>query len=320
MSKPKKSEIAYYLVSRCPSCGAAKSRPSATAYVYCDFCGSLADYDFRKACEQARELPGPVYEKLANALKSECEKAILANNREKYLQTQLKLFDAWVDACPNAVPVRVKDADFRKHYISHMAECATACAFDPVSKKIADDMTQAIAKLQWMQAGAQMRASRQSFMRLLEAVVANMERCYSDDMQQQYTPHPDGATAAVLKRVANALFVQGWLPYVDEATAKILLERTGLAQEYLTAQSHPSMQLSCGHCKNTVPVFPGAKQCVCEQCGHKLTVEQGINCDGCGSHLAIDQNAKEFSCPHCQRKIERLGSQWQGAFIISSQA
>lgn len=318
MSKSKKTETVYYLASRCPSCGAAKSRPSATAYVYCDFCGSLSDYDFKKACEQPKDLPGPVYEKLAKALKPQCEKAVLANDREKYLQTQLKLFDAWVDACPNAVPVRVKDADFKQQYVAHMAECATACAFDPVSKKISDDMTQATANLQWKQSGTRMWASKESFIPLLETVVANMERCYSEELQQQYTPHPDGATAPLLKRVGNALFVQGWLPYVDEATAKILLERTGLAQEYLNTESHPSTQLSCGYCKNTVPVFQGAKQCVCEKCGHKLAVEQGLSCDGCGSHLAIDQNTKDFPCPHCQRKIERVGSQWPSAFIIST--
>ena len=33
----------------CPQCGAPKSRPSTTAYIYCDFCGSLMDYDFRMA-------------------------------------------------------------------------------------------------------------------------------------------------------------------------------------------------------------------------------------------------------------------------------
>ena len=33
----------------CPQCGAPKSKPSTTAYVYCDFCGSLMDYDFRMA-------------------------------------------------------------------------------------------------------------------------------------------------------------------------------------------------------------------------------------------------------------------------------
>src|SRR5215469_7601351 len=33
----------------CPRCGAPKRLPSKTAYLYCDHCGSLVDYDFRLA-------------------------------------------------------------------------------------------------------------------------------------------------------------------------------------------------------------------------------------------------------------------------------
>jgi LSD1 subclass zinc finger protein len=33
----------------CPRCGARKRLPSKTAYLYCDHCGSLIDYDFRLA-------------------------------------------------------------------------------------------------------------------------------------------------------------------------------------------------------------------------------------------------------------------------------
>src|SRR3569832_802258 len=33
----------------CSQCGAPKSLPSTTAYIYCDYCGSLMDYDFRIA-------------------------------------------------------------------------------------------------------------------------------------------------------------------------------------------------------------------------------------------------------------------------------
>lgn len=310
----------HYLASRCPSCGGAKSRASASAYVYCDFCGNLADYDFKKACQQAKDLPGPVYEKLAAALKPQCEQAVLANDRTKYLGIQRSLFDAWVDACPNAVPVRVRDPDFRKQYVAHMAECATACAFDEGCRKISEDIRVATAKLVWKQAGTRVWCTRESFMPLLEAVVENMERCYSDEMRQQYTPHPDGATAALLKRIGHALFVQGWLPYVDADTASVLLEKTGLVQEYLKTPGIDVVELSCGHCKNAVPVYAGARQCVCEQCGHKLAVEQAIRCDGCGSHLAIDKNVSDFSCPHCRRRIERIGALWPGAFIISMQA
>src|ERR1700687_5077318 len=33
----------------CTRCGAPKTLPSATAYLYCDYCGALIDYDFRIA-------------------------------------------------------------------------------------------------------------------------------------------------------------------------------------------------------------------------------------------------------------------------------
>ncbi|HEV3066274.1 MAG TPA: hypothetical protein VGY50_00425, partial [Streptosporangiaceae bacterium] len=33
----------------CPRCGAPKRLPSKTAYLYCDHCGALVDYDFRLA-------------------------------------------------------------------------------------------------------------------------------------------------------------------------------------------------------------------------------------------------------------------------------
>jgi len=33
----------------CPACDAPKRLPSKTAYLYCDHCGALVDYDFRLA-------------------------------------------------------------------------------------------------------------------------------------------------------------------------------------------------------------------------------------------------------------------------------
>jgi DNA-directed RNA polymerase subunit RPC12/RpoP len=317
MSTAKKTETIYYLASRCPSCGGAKTRPSQSAYVYCDYCGSLCDYDFRKACEQAKSLPGPVYEKLSMAVQAQCEKALQSNDREKYLEAQSRLFDAWVDACPNAVPVRVKDADFRKQYVAHLAECATVVAFDAESKRISAEMTAVVGKLQWRQEGTNMRVSGKSFTPLIELVLVSVARTYSDDLLSQYSAHPDGAGTELLKRVASALFVQGWLPYLDAATAKTLLEKTCLAQEYLSKEAQTMAEWNCGHCNNTVPVFAGAKLCVCEQCGHKLALEQGIRCDGCGSTLAIDVASHGFYCPHCQRKLEKIGGLWPGAFILS---
>ena len=37
----------------CPSCGASKLQKSKTAWLYCDYCGALVDWDFKLACETA---------------------------------------------------------------------------------------------------------------------------------------------------------------------------------------------------------------------------------------------------------------------------
>ena len=99
MAEARRAE-ARYLASRCPACGTPKTRPSATAYVYCDACGALADYDFRKACEQPMRLPGPVYRSLQERLAPKLAKAQAAGDRDAYRKIQLQLFDAWVTACP----------------------------------------------------------------------------------------------------------------------------------------------------------------------------------------------------------------------------
>src|SRR5580700_3522006 len=44
----------------CVVCGAPKKLPTVTAYVYCDYCASLIDYDLRRACE-GDTAPEPAY-------------------------------------------------------------------------------------------------------------------------------------------------------------------------------------------------------------------------------------------------------------------
>ncbi len=77
-------------LTRCPSCHATKAQRSPTTYVYCDFCGVLADFDFQLAISDTRsKLPGPQYEEL---------RARLALKAQLETLTQRKvLLDAKVD-------------------------------------------------------------------------------------------------------------------------------------------------------------------------------------------------------------------------------
>ena len=49
----------------CAVCGAPKKLPTVTAYVYCDYCASLIDYDLRRAGE-GDTAPDPAYAATVN--------------------------------------------------------------------------------------------------------------------------------------------------------------------------------------------------------------------------------------------------------------
>ena len=50
----------------CSQCGGTKQLPSVTAYVYCDYCGALMDFDFRLANANTNAgLTNTVYHHLA---------------------------------------------------------------------------------------------------------------------------------------------------------------------------------------------------------------------------------------------------------------
>src|SRR5688572_5286757 len=100
----------------CHNCGGAKTLAPKTAYVYCDFCGSLTDYDFQKACENPQSsMPGPAYEELVRQTNADAQLARETKDAAKFYEIQSRLFDRWVELCPNAVSPRAKkDPEYRR--------------------------------------------------------------------------------------------------------------------------------------------------------------------------------------------------------------
>ena len=96
----------------CPSCGGPKKLVSASAYVYCDYCGALADFDFSRACSDASmPLPGPEYARLVNGLQPQLKAALQTGDRESYRALQRQIVEAYAAACrvpyPTASPISI---------------------------------------------------------------------------------------------------------------------------------------------------------------------------------------------------------------------
>jgi LSD1 subclass zinc finger protein len=123
----------------CVVCGAPKKLPAVTAYVYCDYCASLMDYDLRRACE-GDTTPGPEYAATVNATQAASRAALADGDRAAYRDLQRKVYTAYAANVPTAVSHRARnDSAYLAAYVNYMAEFALARAFDPAAQALEAD-------------------------------------------------------------------------------------------------------------------------------------------------------------------------------------
>ena len=287
----------------CPQCGAPKSKPSATAYVYCDFCGSLMDYDFRMANANTNAgLTNTVFSRIMMTVQMQMLQAKARGDRDAVRQIYKHVFTLWLQECPNAAsPRAIKDMDFRQQFIAYCAECAVIKDMDPNQATLQAKADRLVAQLQriptpggaWMVAGP--------FWEYAALYKEQMIGTYALIREQGADQlDPDHAAPEIALRMEYTTFCQAWLPHLSAADGERLLKLYGLHSEYDEVQPHDSEQRHCGGCGSDVEVFPGAKQVVCESCGFKLDVEgQSLPCQKCGALLSFPVGVNHVVCPYC---------------------
>ena len=292
-------------LSRCHLCNATKTRPSPTAYVFCDFCGALIDFDFQTAIGDSRsKLPGPEYERLRAALAPQLEKAQQRGDKDAYLELQRKLFAAYVEACPAACSPRINDPAYREKYIEHSARATTEGAFDPQMKAASDRQAAVMKALQWIPGGSMGVTCRpDTFWALYDTVLETAEVAKRMEERTGLAAlQPDGDTP-VNARIGLSMFVQGWLPYLKTPEIDELMRRTGLASDYVEPTAAKDEVVPCGVCKAEVHRFEGAKQCVCDGCGHLLFANLVTSCSHCAAKLLLPAERTSFQCAFCSTEL-----------------
>jgi LSD1 subclass zinc finger protein len=292
----------------CEVCGAPKKLPTVTAYVYCDYCASLIDYDLRRACEgDAR--PGPAYAATVNATAAAARQAVAAGDRDTYRDLQRKIFEAYVVNVPMAVSHRAKnDRGYRAAYAGFMAEWALARAFDPAAQALEAEMKQRVIGIRYSGNMLSPMIEPDSFWPVVDTLEKQLENSgalYRSARLAEIDPdHAEHLTG----KFAWSGFCQGWLGMLPADAAERLLDRAGLKNEYVPIQAEDGQPRHCGGCGGEFSALPGAKAIICDGCGRKMDLGSAeIPCASCGATMTLPAGADGVACPFCQAQVERAG-------------
>jgi hypothetical protein len=309
---PKRTK--HVKVSTCSACGGAPTRPPKTAYVYCEYCGQLMDWDFQAAMADRRsKKPGPVYEGLVRAKASKLEEARAAGDVATYTEIQRELFDKFAELCPAALSPRIGDPVYRKHWLDWTAKSQALQDIDPSTQKTFADQQSATARLVWDRSNPfQPKVQADSFWQLLDAVIAH-QHAVSDLVVREglLESHPDQLSEEILRQMGLSAMVQGWMQYLPPSEHDPLLKKTGLDGTWIEPPEVDLTHGACPSCSAPLDVHPDAKRVVCESCGHTVAVGGGeLPCNGCGAPIVIpgpESGESGVSCNKCDLYVARIG-------------
>ena len=294
----------------CSRCGGPKTLPSTTAYLYCDFCGALVDYDFRIAnAETNAGITNTVYHRLITPMQDGLAQAKAAGDRDTYRRLQTEVFEQWIDLCPQAVSPRAKtDLDFRARMVAYLVETTVTKDMDPQQQQLDIQMGTLIRSLQrigqpdgaWMVHGDfwPMAAVFKQQMELAYALIEQTGVAATD---------PDDAPPGVAVRMEYSTFCQGWLPHLSADEGERLLAEFGLTGDYSKVVAQPTETHQCGNCGSDLRSVIGARVIVCESCGHQIDIQGGaVPCRNCGSPLSYPVSVNRLHCPFCKSETARV--------------
>ena len=292
----------------CVTCGAPKQLPAATAYVYCDYCASLVDFDLRQACE-GDTLPGPEYVALVNSSQAASQAAVAAGDRDGYRAIQERIFSAYVANVPMAVSHRARnDQGYRQAYVRYMAEAAVARAFDPAYQLLEAEMRQRVMGLRYTGNMLSPTVDPDSFWPMAGTLEKQIELSQAHYRSGGFASIDPDRGEHLLPKMAWSGFCQGWLGLLPTDAAARLLQQTGLTSEYVPVAAVDGQPRHCGGCGAEFTALPGANAIVCEGCGRTMHLgDAEIPCASCGATMTLPAGADETSCPFCQSLVRRAG-------------
>lgn len=294
----------------CVRCGAPKTLPSKTAYLYCDYCGALVDYDFRLANLGANAgITNTVYERIEAPCRPDMDRAKAAGDYPAYRAIMQYVFATWIEECPQAVSPRARtDLDFRRKLVDYYAETAVVKNMDVFQQQLEAQMQALIASTPripspggaWM-FGGDIGPLAALWKQQMDLAYAHIQEYGVAAMD------PDDPPPGVALKMEYSAFCQAWLPHLPPAEGERIIGYFGLAGDYVQVEPQTLQDHRCGGCGAELHTVVGARVVVCEDCGQQIDIANGaFPCKQCGAPLNFPASATRLSCPYCRAETQRV--------------
>jgi DNA-directed RNA polymerase subunit RPC12/RpoP len=288
---------------RCFGCGAPKRIAPRTAYIHCDFCGTLFDYDLDI---MTRDHEGADHqdltEKLINGVRPQLKEAFRAGDWTRYREHWRWVYATDIALWPRAWSPRIGDPAYREAMLDFVVgTCLARNQRGPADRVAQERCEEVTGHVEREIERGDRRAIAHGLDVWMPARMAALEeetRVY--DRAGLFAIHPDGLTASSYWQINRALLaVVQWKPLVHADVLAELLERFGITTATTEAQPIAIDRGSCGCCGGKLLVVAGSRAVVCESCGHRLDAgERAFGCPTCGARV-LAKRAGETKCAWC---------------------
>jgi DNA-directed RNA polymerase subunit RPC12/RpoP len=297
--------VAARLLKRfvCAGCGATGPMPSGSPFIQCASCGAVGDYDLGAA----RANPDwPRHEALSHELHTRHKEALDAardaGDRERWVALYAGLTEALVDAFPSAYPPRVGEPAYRAQLIAfHAAHCANL--------QLDADLVASLRNLERLSGAGDLWA-------VFDAAVLHFE-LQDRTVERLGPPPPEDFVPRHLRRFGVSMMVQEWLPQLALEQQREMVQRLGVAREYVEPGG------TCRSCGAAVALPAGVDRAPCPYCGGEVRLSrEGLGAraaswrdlafiDGCVARIVEYAGGPVTGIELLDGPVERNGHPWR---------
>ena len=246
----------------CSQCGAPKVKPYKGLYVVCDYCATMIDIDYYGGLEvyQHSEQHKKEFEEFKKSVDVSSIQYKNENNKEGYLQQQIKYWDFYYQHYPEYLPPTVSKGQQHQQFIRATVDMIDDGIFDTKDQQ-PEYMTM------WYQlmfdVSLQIDKSESNIGQFNYDLFSKMMESYLGFIKERYTLMYINPKYSVMNEVLPLEFqlkvklsemAQIWIHSLTEINVKKFLEKYGLAHEYGDIEEPKFSHITCEDCNKEVEV------------------------------------------------------------------